>query len=573
MAVDLLERLAEPLAAFAVEAADRAAQAVDRLGQLGLFGGAAAVLGFDPFEFFGGHQIDRADPLACRGQPVHFGAGFLGAGHAVGGEGEAFGEQRGRALEALARDPAHFDPARILVLRACGEPGAGLARAGEGFGGDGGGTVGFGRGVLRGFGGGFGGGEIGGDARADPVALFDFAHQPRGLGGDDGALLADFLEPSRHFGEAFGGIAAARLPPGDIAALGARALTRNGQRLIVHGQARHRGLERSARAFVASPRGFERGAPRGGIRQLFPFGLGGSEVLHRGRKRRRLLAGLAIEFGDTRGGAFARAFGLVQGAQGMALGLCRLGQRPIGSDKIALELGEFGRSAIMRGLRCGDRLLQRRELCAELAEAVLGLEPRRLGGTFAARDEAVPAPQRAIAGYEPLARPERTPVVAVRDMHQRQPGGEFGRAVGDMGSEVVGDGRGGCGAGPESPLIAPRRSEQRLAVAPQHCRKRAFVAAFRAHRVERLPLPGAVLGSLGACLAVAPQRLMLACGTGKPSPGTCERGRGVIVRCLQIGLARLHLLELGALEDHGACRGLRLLARSLDTRRAIARGQ
>ena len=44
MLVDLLECRAQPLAALAVEVADRAAQAVDRLVQLGLLGGAEELL-------------------------------------------------------------------------------------------------------------------------------------------------------------------------------------------------------------------------------------------------------------------------------------------------------------------------------------------------------------------------------------------------------------------------------------------------------------------------------------------------------------------------------------------------
>ena len=64
MAVDRLEGGEQPRAAFAVEAADRAAQAVDRLGQFVAFGAAACLLFLELGQFARGDEIDRADPLA-----------------------------------------------------------------------------------------------------------------------------------------------------------------------------------------------------------------------------------------------------------------------------------------------------------------------------------------------------------------------------------------------------------------------------------------------------------------------------------------------------------------------------
>ena len=114
VAVDRLERGAQPFAAFAVEAADRAAQAVDRFGQLGLFCRAGALPRFGRGEFFGGDQVDRADPFPVGHQPVMRGGFFRSRGNFGGGEAEAFGQQRGRALEAFARNPGHF---RVLFSR------------------------------------------------------------------------------------------------------------------------------------------------------------------------------------------------------------------------------------------------------------------------------------------------------------------------------------------------------------------------------------------------------------------------------------------------------------------------
>src|SRR6188768_4498328 len=104
MLVDLLERGPQAFAALAVEIADRAAQAVDRLGQLALLGDAGAVFLLEPGELVGGDEVDRADPLAVSDEAVHRRRFFAGVGHLPGLEGEAGRQQRGRALEALARD-------------------------------------------------------------------------------------------------------------------------------------------------------------------------------------------------------------------------------------------------------------------------------------------------------------------------------------------------------------------------------------------------------------------------------------------------------------------------------------
>ena len=64
MTVYRLERGQQPRAAFAVEAADRAAQAVDRLAKLFAFCNARALLLFELGQFVGGNQVDRTNPFA-----------------------------------------------------------------------------------------------------------------------------------------------------------------------------------------------------------------------------------------------------------------------------------------------------------------------------------------------------------------------------------------------------------------------------------------------------------------------------------------------------------------------------
>ncbi len=70
MLVHRVEGGAQPFAPLAVEAADRAAQPVHRLGEFGLFGGARSVLRLGFGKFVGGDQIDRPQPFARRGQAL-----------------------------------------------------------------------------------------------------------------------------------------------------------------------------------------------------------------------------------------------------------------------------------------------------------------------------------------------------------------------------------------------------------------------------------------------------------------------------------------------------------------------
>ncbi len=64
MRVDLLIRVEQPDPAFAVQIADRAAQAMDGLGQLLGFFGALAPRFIELGQFLLGDQVDRADPFA-----------------------------------------------------------------------------------------------------------------------------------------------------------------------------------------------------------------------------------------------------------------------------------------------------------------------------------------------------------------------------------------------------------------------------------------------------------------------------------------------------------------------------
>ena len=70
MGVDLLERIEQPHPALAVEAADRAAQAQDRLGQFLFLRDVLRRLAVEFGQFLLGDQVDRPDPLALGRQAI-----------------------------------------------------------------------------------------------------------------------------------------------------------------------------------------------------------------------------------------------------------------------------------------------------------------------------------------------------------------------------------------------------------------------------------------------------------------------------------------------------------------------
>ena len=70
MSVDRLERCAQPFAPFAVEIADRSAQAIDRFSQFGLLAEARRLALLCLGKLLCGDQVDRPDPLALGLQPL-----------------------------------------------------------------------------------------------------------------------------------------------------------------------------------------------------------------------------------------------------------------------------------------------------------------------------------------------------------------------------------------------------------------------------------------------------------------------------------------------------------------------
>jgi hypothetical protein len=92
-----------------------------------------------------------------------------------------------------------------------------------------------------------------------------------------------------------------------------------------------------------------------------------------------------------RGQALARGFGLVdvRARPGVRA------RRPAGSPRsvatrVRLQVGQLVLRGAMRGFGARRRLAARGQRGVELGEAILGFEPRRFGGAFAAGDEARP---------------------------------------------------------------------------------------------------------------------------------------------------------------------------------------
>ena len=544
--VDRLERGAQPLAALAVEVADRTAQAVHCLDQLGLFGQRGAMPRLGLSQLVGRDQVDRAEPLAVGDQLVMLGA-FLARGTDLGGnEFEPLGQQRRRALEPFARDTGHLGAAGFLVLGPGSGAGAGLAGRGERFVGLVELRVDAPRGLAQLADLGFGGGQFGGQAGAHFVPGLDLAHQARRLGGNDRALFLDFLEAAGHRGKPAGGIAGAGLPRFDVGALGVAALARDRERLIVRGQPGRSGLQALARGIVTSLGSGELGAAGFGIGQFGAAGFGGLTLgLGLGALLGQI-AGAGGQLGAAGLDPGLGRLGLIECAQRAALGIGGGGDRAFGGDHAQLQFRQFGSHGLGLALCRFGRAAQCRQFGLERGEAILGLEPGCFGGTFALGDEAVPAADPPSLGYQPFARGQRAAIVGIGDMDQREPGLELVRALGDMGGEAARNRLGGLGAGPEPAIgVGRRRAERGLGIAPQHRGERALIARRGADCIER-DGSGLVGGLPGAGIAIADQRLPFALHPGQFGLGRGQRRRGFVACGLQLGLAGLLSLERGA---------------------------
>ncbi len=133
MRVDFLVGVEQPDSPFAVQIADRAAQPVDRLGQLVGFLGTLCPGCVELGELRFRDQVDRADPLPFRGQPFERGCFLVGVARFVGVEAELFRKALGDDFELLERRSSELGAARLLGLGSSRRGRAPLAHVGRAF--------------------------------------------------------------------------------------------------------------------------------------------------------------------------------------------------------------------------------------------------------------------------------------------------------------------------------------------------------------------------------------------------------------------------------------------------------
>jgi hypothetical protein len=133
MPVHRLERGAQAFAAFAVEVADRAAQAVDRFGQFGLLGQALGLARLRPGPVPRRRpEVDRADPLAL-GQQALVRVAFGGASPTSALAKAKRSARSGAGTESVRPKCRPFPGGAGLRGAARAGRGAGFARGGERF--------------------------------------------------------------------------------------------------------------------------------------------------------------------------------------------------------------------------------------------------------------------------------------------------------------------------------------------------------------------------------------------------------------------------------------------------------
>src|SRR5438270_9001303 len=114
--VDLLIGFEQPDAALAVEIADRAAQAVDRLSQLFDFVRALGSRRVELGQLGFGNQIDRTNAFALGCQPLERRGFFVGIALLVAVKAELLGKALRNYLELVDRGPRELGASSLLGL-------------------------------------------------------------------------------------------------------------------------------------------------------------------------------------------------------------------------------------------------------------------------------------------------------------------------------------------------------------------------------------------------------------------------------------------------------------------------
>ena len=539
MGVHLGEGIEQARAAFAVEAADRAAQAVDRLLQIVALSGAsgARFLEFGKLGF--GDEVDRAETLALGDEAVK-GDGFLvGRGKADDLEAELFGQERWRTSELFTADAGIFSAAQFLVLGASDRPGAAFTRGSKGFAGVGerlgdsservfGLALGGGGGGARCFGcgrPGFERGDLGGERRGlrREVDLFP-GQRVASLGSLREAGVGDRPAPpplarlARGGGQSFAGRGGFAGAGGGLGALVRDRLAGGGR---------------------GCPRAVDLGAKAGGIGQRGEVMVGGRDGIERGGKQRGEIGAAVLECCAVGVEAVERGDGGIFGAGGLAavvLGDGSGGARLFGGVAVGFD-GGGGLVAGRGGM--GHGAGEARKIGVDRGEAVGADKSLGRRRTAADRDEAVPAADDPVAGDEALAGEQWLSVVALGDSDLGEAAVELGRGadLGPEGSEA------GCEHGVGDlgfaavPATRAGAADVGLEVVPERRREGAFVAR--------------VGGDPGQCRAAAAmveradQRGSLGIGGGKRGAGGGDYGFTHVALLDRAGATGFSLNERG----------------------------
>ena len=495
-------------AAFAVEAADRSAQPVDRLAQLVALGERCGTAGLELGQLALGDEIDRAEPLAvgrqagraarirwrrhvprrCRSRPSRAAAAAdirsarprRGPSRSAALPDSRRAPPRRRAprgpsdsASAAADDACSVSRNLLSADRVLGEHRLGGARR----------CCGLASAALR------------ADGRASPAL-------PASVSASTSAARARFIISSIRFAaspaRARQPFASAAAAAGALAVGRDRPVERRGVSLQLSdtlarrlARSPQRATEPRCRRTVGK-RTRRRLAPR----RARPGRSARSAAMRATRasssSRRAASRSIAVGCGLHRAGARAPGLGLSKRA----------------SARLRLPRAQPARAvwaSASRGAYALDRTRRGGQLALDLGEAVDSDQPLGGGRALIVGDIAVPAPQPAVARHQPLAHGERLAVVAFGDADLREPPRQFGAArrpwpKAALGRSAALDRSAGRRSGPTASAGAAKPGVEIVA---QRGRERALIARPARTLVEHPVAARAASASVNAAASLS----------------------------------------------------------------------
>ena len=387
----------------------------------------------------------------------------------LGLEFEPIGQQRGRTLEPLARNPSHFRATSFFVFSPRGQPRARFTRCCQRFIGFGKGTVSRVDRLLLGCNHLLGGCQLLAQLGPHHIALLDLGQQAGRFGSHDGAFFVDFFQPLCGCGHALRGLARPSLPIGFVRDLGGVAFARHGQPLVMRSQFGSSSLHGRAGSLMLGPRRFQRRTASIGRGQSVALLRCICSILPGQLGLLCQLIGGDFQLCQTVGEPVLLCLCLIQRAQGLTFGIACPCQIALARHQIGLQCAELGLNLALLRLAALSCIAQSGQLLLQLGQSVGSFQTGRFGCSFATSDKAIPAPQMAIFGHQPLARSKGAAIVGRGIVNQGQSRAQFSGAIGYMIEQAIGDLLRRCTTGPEPSVIAfARRAQRRFGVAAQH---------------------------------------------------------------------------------------------------------